>query len=1082
MADGTCECREGYGALVAGGPNDCCGVLCAGDCHGHGACNRTTGTCSCEPGWRGAACGVPDCPADCSAHGKCNATTLRCECEDGWGGDSCERRMCLNDCNGHGACVDGECRCLPGWIGRDCDRRQCPDQCNYRGRCAWGSLDAPKCVCDDGFSGAACEQRHCPNRCSLHGDCTENATCACDPGWTGPSCATSTCLDLLGCSGHGLCHAGRCYCTPPYHGEACESAGCPGGCSGRGRCNKGVCECDAGWEGYKCDARACPGTEWKPGELVRRTEQCHGHGTCPGSPKPGHNTTCPTESCPGISCVCDAGWGGVDCRTPLCVGGCGDHGHCFEGKCYCKPGFTGARCDKKSCGEFNRCSDRGACINYVCKCSPGWCGGECELKACPGGCGVAGCSGRGSCVDGTCQCMAGWEGAMCEVRKCDNDCYQRGTCDNGTCTCDVGYGGHDCGERLCPRGCSGHGTCMGNKLCRCAQGYTGADCGLRTCPAHCSGRGQCFNGTCYCAADFYGTRCQNSACPTSDAADTSGAVCSGHGACHNPSCACDDGWGGPDCSLRTCAGGCARGALCIDGACSCPNRDGAAADAGGACPADCASNCSGHGVCRPYARHPRFFEGRLGARSDKALEPAGAAPAHLALPPVADACYCEPGWGGSRCETRACPSDCTDKRRGLCVNGTCLCHRGFGGAACELGELAPPAPPGRAPCDCAVRCTLSCLGKCCDVFDKQGRDAAHSCQRRCATDCAVAECEAYGLIARWSFRALGPSSPPPPPPVPLDGPSSPPPLPPPPHAPEALPAADGSLPACAGVDPADVNRSLTHAVLSVSPLVVRAEPGAVLRVMVYNRSAAKESDWVGVYPASVADAWCDVPPGVRTSWEHVPLDAPVAEVHVPFRRPLRTGRHAALLLSASYARLAGPTYFSAVPAVDPEPSPVPELADKDNGPVAKERPPASAASAVPTPTPVAPEEQFDAGTSASLEAAFKSRRGKVGVVRQGSTYTVTFNTGAAPHAYGVMEAAGSSQRYAVFRNWVDNPTFEELVAQETVAAERELHGGSAGEQGHAPEARESAAATRSPAPGLTQGLVEASDFPRLSAR
>ena len=73
---------------------------------------------------------------------------------------------------------------------------------------------------------------------------------SCPYGFTGPDCAVKTCR--LGCSGHGLCVDGVCYCDPFYAGDGCQTA--VHDCSFRGIYNPVLakCECDAGYIGAEC--------------------------------------------------------------------------------------------------------------------------------------------------------------------------------------------------------------------------------------------------------------------------------------------------------------------------------------------------------------------------------------------------------------------------------------------------------------------------------------------------------------------------------------------------------------------------------------------------------------------------------------------------------------------------------------------------------------------------------------------------------------------------------------------------------------------------------------------------------------
>ena len=153
MADGVCECRDGFGPLTPGGVNDCLGRLCTTACSRHGTCDLGTGECACEPGWTGLACGEPGCPARCSGHGLCNTsgTLAVCECDTGFSGADCAIQACTGDCSARGACIGGRCRCLPGFAGPNCERRRCPDDCGGHGRCvqppASRPTEPPTCTC-----------------------------------------------------------------------------------------------------------------------------------------------------------------------------------------------------------------------------------------------------------------------------------------------------------------------------------------------------------------------------------------------------------------------------------------------------------------------------------------------------------------------------------------------------------------------------------------------------------------------------------------------------------------------------------------------------------------------------------------------------------------------------------------------------------------------------------------------------------------------------------------------------------------------------------------------------------------------
>ena len=99
------------------------------------------------------------------------------------------------------------------------------------------------------------------------------------------------------------------------------------------------------------------------------------------------------------------------------IGDCSGNGDCFEGKCYCNIGFSGADCEKVAC--LNDCHENGKCESGVCSCYPGFEGQDCRKKVC-----VDGCSGHGKCNtdvttgDSTCECDLKWEGSGCGEPGC----------------------------------------------------------------------------------------------------------------------------------------------------------------------------------------------------------------------------------------------------------------------------------------------------------------------------------------------------------------------------------------------------------------------------------------------------------------------------------------------------------------------------------------------------------------------------------------------------------------------------------------------------------------------------------------
>merc|ERR1712216_117403 len=183
--------------------------------------------------------------------------------------------------------------------------------------------------------------------------------------------------------------------------------------------------------------------------------------------------------------------GGYDCSLRTCDTDCSGHGYCYNGTCYCRPGWTGMDCATATC--MNACNYHGTCINMTCQCDEGWTYLDCSQRACPDD-----CSGNGMCDGwkGECHCYGGYAGDNCASR-CPGvggqKCSGHGKCNNGTCFCSPGWSGYDCNSRPCLYDCSNHGYCN-NGTCLCYPGYRGKDCSLSTTPVPCQCAIRCVRG------------------------------------------------------------------------------------------------------------------------------------------------------------------------------------------------------------------------------------------------------------------------------------------------------------------------------------------------------------------------------------------------------------------------------------------------------------------------------------------------------------------------------------------------------------------------------------------------------------
>ncbi|ELR23752.1 EGFlike domain containing protein, partial [Acanthamoeba castellanii str. Neff] len=344
----------------------------ANECSGRGSCNRTSGLCSCPPGWRGVDCSHTDCPGspDCNHHGECvvNGTTdaVECRCSPGWIGPDCSVAECAagaTECSNHGKCVDvgldpPRCVCAAGWTGPDCSvaLTACASAPNCD-VCVAGNGTSKYCTaCNGDWRGADCNTPYCLSvndfsvfpECSGHGSCLAGGAaqpaCQCRPGWaSGPlnDCFSPTCAAAQGqaeCSGHGACSTDlaspACMCDPYFYGNSCSiyepmCPGFPDECtdSEHGTCVNGTCQCGDNWRGSDCSVVRCPGAE----------ENCNGRGRCDSSVEP-------------AECRCDARWTGPDCATPICPGDCSGNGQCNGDTnppvCMCLPFWGGADCSE----------------------------------------------------------------------------------------------------------------------------------------------------------------------------------------------------------------------------------------------------------------------------------------------------------------------------------------------------------------------------------------------------------------------------------------------------------------------------------------------------------------------------------------------------------------------------------------------------------------------------------------------------------------------------------------------------------------------------------------------------------------
>ena len=697
------------------------GERCAAGCV-HGVC--VGNVCRCEPGWslpRGAAtssgvgggeqCSVPAaCPPGCSSHGEC--WRGKCLCEAGWAGPACAATTCLRGCSGAGVCQHGVCHCFPGFKGRSCAiSNPCPDEqldLEARGLIAGGAKSGLTSWSWSGSSGGGSAAEH-------------------------------------GCSGHGRCAWGRCFCDEQWSGEACsEPSRCPRDCSQRGICTGGRCLCNVGFGGEDCATLVLAAPSRAAGtELV---------------------------SSPGAD------------RCPF---GCGVNGLCLLGKCLCRPGYSGRTCGDgggAACATEERsdggCSGHGVCKGVKCFCLPGWIGARCdEQRPCP-----SDCSGRGVCFVGQCLCAPSFTGTACETpASCPSSCNGRGICHAGRCLCEPGFVGVACGAigpraiddarhrprgglltRAGARGASASRSCNETSASAREGGSGGAHA------TACSGHGQCSFGHCLCDLGWAGSICDEFQARCAN-------DCWGRGVCVATKIASVDGGGGVKSPLRfagaSLRGGGGRGRrsllvrsskklqqqallptlrpvldwLTARGRCFCnPGFTGADCSTALPCAGEGDAGCGSHGICT----HGRCF-------CEEGFDGAGCERQRSNISELALAVAQRRGAGADSLSVAAlrCPNACS--MHGICVKGACVCEEGFGGVECSIRfvEFGSAGAKGAVALSAVVVggvCTtggcgthgVCVLGKCICHPGYGGR----MCGVRVSVECPVA-CSGHGVCS-----------------------------------------------------------------------------------------------------------------------------------------------------------------------------------------------------------------------------------------------------------------------------------------------------------------------------------------------
>uniref|UniRef100_A0A7N6AUU7 Laminin subunit alpha-5 n=1 Tax=Anabas testudineus TaxID=64144 RepID=A0A7N6AUU7_ANATE len=525
---------------------------------------------------------------------------------------------------------------------------------------------------------------------------------------------------------------GRCVCNG--HAEACNA-------KDPSDPYKLQCDCQHNTCGVSCD-QCCPGYHqlpWKPATTYSANEcepcNCHRHsfdcyydpeveqrrgsidinghhqggGVCLNCQH--HTTGVNCEQCipthyrsPDHPIDSPLACSPCDCQSEFTDGTCED----LTGRCFCKPNYTGEKCDSCASGFINfpdcypvpvypnnnnngeakpageiincECSAAGTVDNscrpdprtQTCICKPGFTGDHCDT------------------------CAPGFHGLNCQACQCSGPGCLDGSCDmlTGHGVCRSGFQGYDCDQ--CAPGYFNYPLCQ---LCGCSS--------VGSLPEGCDASGRCL-----CKPEFQGPRCEQ----------------------------CRSGFHSyPNCQVCTCDPRTSVDTSCTpSGHCNCrPNYSGAACD-------QCAPGYYGYPSCTPCQCSA---EGSHYSSCDQ----------------VTGQCVCLPNVVGLRCDSCAhgsygfpnCQAGTCHPAGSVQNVGHCECRRHVEGPACDkckplYWNLSPDTPEGCSNCECNIAGTVSGVAEC-----SQETGQCYCKPNTCSGTCSTCKDGYYNLHEHNYFGCQG---------------------------------------------------------------------------------------------------------------------------------------------------------------------------------------------------------------------------------------------------------------------------------------------------------------------------------------